>query len=314
MHASVLRYIDQVARLGSIRRAAAVLNVASSAVNRQILKLEADIGTPLFERIGNGVRPTAAGDYVIRHARETLARWQTVRSEISALAGDIHGEVRIVSIPAPLVRILPRAIEATARRHPHITFRVIDASPADHAEEMRARRPDIAILFVDRRHSGYDIVARIGMRIGAIMRPDHALASRSEVTLTDCAAYPVAMLSDPWILNAAAEAEFIHSGAQFRSVMLTNSLPMTKEVLRAGIGIGFFTPAGFIEELQSGELVHIPLAEPELSRSEIGVLIHRERQSWPAVRAVAKALIDEMAATDREIMLLSREQEPAQQA
>jgi DNA-binding transcriptional LysR family regulator len=312
MHASVLRYIDQVARLGSIRRAAAVLNVASSAVNRQILKLEADIGTPLFERIGNGVRPTAAGDYVIRHARETLARWQTVRSEISALAGDIHGEVRIVSIPAPLVRILPRAIEATARRHPHITFRVIDASPADHAEEMRARRPDIAILFIDRRHSGYDIVARIRMRIGAIMRPDHPLAGRREVTLTDCAAYPVAMLSDPWILNAAAEAEFIHSGAQFRSVMLTNSLPMTKEVLRAGIGIGFFTPVGFIEELQSGELVHVPLAEPELSRSEVGVLIHRERQGWPAVRAVAKALIDEMNATDREITLLSNEREPAE--
>jgi DNA-binding transcriptional LysR family regulator len=312
MHASVLRYIDQVARLGSIRRAAAVLNVASSAVNRQILKLEADIGTPLFERIGNGVRPTAAGDYVIRHARETLARWQTVRSEISALAGDIHGEVRIVSIPAPLVRILPRAIEATARRHPHVTFRVIDASPADHAEEMRARRPDIAILFIDRRHSGYDIVARIRMRIGAIMRPDHPLAGRREVTLTDCAAYPVAMLSDPWILNAAAEAEFIHSGAQFRSVMLTNSLPMTKEVLRAGIGIGFFTPVGFIEELQSGELVHVPLAEPELSRSEVGVLIHRERQGWPAVRAVAKALIDEMNATDREITLLSNEREPAE--
>jgi len=311
MHASVLRYIDQVARLGSIRRAAAVLNVASSAVNRQILKLEADIGTPLFERIGNGVRPTAAGDYVIRHARETLARWQTVRSEISALAGDIHGEVRIVSIPAPLVRILPRAIEATARRHPHITFRVIDASPADHAEEMRARRPDIAILFIDRRHSGYDTVARIRMRIGAIMRPDHPLAGHREVTLTDCAAYPVAMLSDPWILNAAAEAEFIHSGAQFRSVMLTNSLPMTKEVLRAGIGIGFFTPVGFIEELQSGELVHVPLAEPELSRSEVGVLIHRERQGWPAVRAVATALIEEMRTTDREITLLSKEQETA---
>ena len=101
MHAAVLRYIDQVARLGSIRRAAGVLNVASSAVNRQILKLEAEIGTSLFERVGNGVRPTAAGEYVIRHARETIARWNNVRSDISTLSGDIHGEVRIVSIPAP---------------------------------------------------------------------------------------------------------------------------------------------------------------------------------------------------------------------
>lgn len=304
MHASVLRYIDQVARLGSIRRAASVLNVASSAVNRQILKLEADMGTPLFERVGNGVRPTAAGDYVIRHARETLARWQTIQAEITALSGDVHGEIRIVSIPAPIVRILPRAIEATSRRHPHITFRVIDASPADHAEEMRARRPDVAILFIDRRQSGYDVAARIKLRLGAIMQPDHPLANRKELTLTECAAYPVAMLSDPWLLNAAAEAEFIHSGAQFRSVLLTNSLSMTKEVMRAGLGIGFFTPAGFVEELKAGELVHVPLLEQELQQSEIGLLIHRERQSWPAVRAVTASLVEEFASLERDVIAL----------
>ena len=68
--------------------------------------------------------------------------------------------------------------------------------------------------------------------------------------------------------------------------------------------IGFFTPAGFIEELQRGELVHVPLAEPEMSRSEIGLLIHRERQSWPAVRAVTKALVAEMEAADRQIAAL----------
>ena len=62
MHAAVLRYFDQVARLGSIRRAAEALHVASSAVNRQIIKLEAEIGTPLFERLRSGVRLTAAGE------------------------------------------------------------------------------------------------------------------------------------------------------------------------------------------------------------------------------------------------------------
>jgi len=123
MHAAALRYVDQVARLGSIRRAAGVLNVASSAVNRQILKLEAEIGTPLFERVGNGVRPTAAGEHVIRHVRETLSRWNDVRGEIATLSGDIHGE----AAPAHLVprhrRRAPRAYRRDARpqgryRHP----------------------------------------------------------------------------------------------------------------------------------------------------------------------------------------------------
>jgi DNA-binding transcriptional LysR family regulator len=301
MHAAVLRYIDQVARLGSIRRAASALNVASSAVNRQILKLEAEMGTPLFERVGNGVRPTAAGDYLIRHARETLAGWQNVCGAIATLSGNVHGEVRIVSIPAPIVRILPNAIVATSQRHPDITYRIIDATPQEHAEEMRARRPDIAILFIDRRYRGYDVVARIEMRLGAIMRPDHPLAGRKELSLTECAAHPVIMLSDPWILNATAEAEFTHSGAQFKATALTNSLPMTKEMMRAGLGIGFFTPAGFINELKTGELVHVPLTEPDLSLSEIGVLIHRDRRSAPAVRALGASLIEEFADLEKDI-------------
>lgn len=301
MHAAVLRYIDQVARYGSIRRAAGVLNVASSAVNRQILKLEDEMGVPLFERVGNGVRPTAAGEYLIRHARETIARWQSVQVEIASLSGDIHGEVRILSIPSPLVRLLPRAIERTSKVHPNVTFRVIDASPTDQLEEMRARRPDVAVLFVDQRRRGYHIAARIRSRLGTMMRPDHPLASRKEVTLTDCAAHPVIMLSDPWLLDATAETEFSQSGAQFRATLKTNSLSMTKDMLKAGVGIAFFTPTGFVEELKAGELVCVPLAEPDLSSSEIALLIHRERQSWPAVRALTSRLIEEFELLQRDL-------------
>ena len=112
MHAVVLGYLDQVARVGSIRRAAEKLNIASSAVNRQILKLEAEIGVPIFERRGNGVRLTPAGEQLLRHTRNTLAEWRRTRSEISAISGDIRGEVRITAIPSLLVRVVPRAIEA----------------------------------------------------------------------------------------------------------------------------------------------------------------------------------------------------------
>jgi DNA-binding transcriptional LysR family regulator len=50
MHARVLRYLDEVVRRGSIRRAAEHLHVAPTAINRQILELEAELGAPLFDR------------------------------------------------------------------------------------------------------------------------------------------------------------------------------------------------------------------------------------------------------------------------
>ncbi len=62
LHAAALGYFREVARAGSIRKAAGVLNVAASALNRQILNLEAQLGSPLFDRLPGGMRLTVAGN------------------------------------------------------------------------------------------------------------------------------------------------------------------------------------------------------------------------------------------------------------
>ncbi len=305
MHATLLKYIDQVARVGSIRKAAAVLNVASSAVNRQILKLEAEVGTKIFARVGNGVQPTPAGEKIISHARKTLAEWQDVRRGLSSLSDDVHGEVRIVSIPSLMVRILPRAIAATTSLHPNISYFAIDTGPREQTEEMRAGRPDVAVQFIDQRHRDYVIAARLKLHLGAVMRNDHVLADHESLTLTDCASFPVVMLDQPWLLSMLAEAEFSHTGALFRPIVTSNSLQLTKETIRSGLGIGFFTPVGFFDELESGEFVHVALKEPELLISEIGILVHRERQHSPAVKALVSQLIVEFSKMEEEVKRLS---------
>src|SRR5882724_5816676 len=107
MHAAVLRYFDHVARHGSIRKAADALSVASSAVNRQILRLEDELGVALFERGRGGVRPTAAGELLLRHVRETQNEYQRVCAEIASLSGAISGNVRIIALESILARFLP---------------------------------------------------------------------------------------------------------------------------------------------------------------------------------------------------------------
>ncbi|MBL0932855.1 MAG: LysR family transcriptional regulator, partial [Alphaproteobacteria bacterium] len=74
LHGRMLRYLDEIVRSGSIRKASARLNVASSAINRQLLALEAELGAPLFERLPRGLRLTAAGEMLIAHVRQTLNR------------------------------------------------------------------------------------------------------------------------------------------------------------------------------------------------------------------------------------------------
>ena len=80
LHSRLLSYLDEVARLGSMRKASARLNVASSAINRQILALEAELGTPLFLRLPRKLMLTTAGEIMIRHVRQTLKDMERVQT------------------------------------------------------------------------------------------------------------------------------------------------------------------------------------------------------------------------------------------
>jgi DNA-binding transcriptional LysR family regulator len=77
---SVSRYVDQVARSGSIQRAAKELNIAASAINRHILLPENELGVTLFERVPRGMRLTSAGDTVVTLAR----RWRSGEQRAAA--------------------------------------------------------------------------------------------------------------------------------------------------------------------------------------------------------------------------------------
>ena len=258
----------------------------------------------LFERRGNGVRLTPAGEQLLRHARSTLAEWRRTRSEIAAIAGDVGGEVLIASISALLVRVVPRAIQAIAARHPNISFRVIDVDPDEHIEEMRAARPDIALVFIDKRYRQYEIAAQLKTALGAVMRADHPLARAKTLTLTDCAAFPVVMLADAWFLDVASEAEFMQSGARFTPRVTSNSLIVMKETIKAGLGVGFFTPTGFVDEISRGELVHRPLVEPGLAASEIGIFVHRTRSAAHHISIVADELKRELQVLEKELLAM----------
>ena len=71
--------------------------------------------------------------------------------------------------------------------------------------------------------------------------------------------------------------------------------------MKAGLGLGFFTPVGFVEEIARGELKHVPLAEPGLAASEIGLFVHRTRATAHHVSIVAAELKAQFEQIEREL-------------
>ena len=114
------------------------------------------------------------------------------------------------------------------------------------------------------------------------------------------------MLADAWMLDVVSEAEFVQSGAKFSPRVTSNSMILMKETMKAGLGVGFFTPAGFIDEIARGELVHRPLVEPGLAASEIGVFVHRTRSGAHHISIVADELKRELMALEKDIQAMER--------
>ena len=292
LHSATLRYFVKVAEHGSIRRAAETLNIASSAVNRKILNLERSLGVALFKRTPHGVTPTSAGMLLLRHARETLSDFQRTIDQMDSQTGEIKGTVRITGIGSIIDCALPEALMGLSKKHEGIVLQVLNANPDDVVDGLRIGRADIGITFLDNRHRDFEVCARLNTTFGALMTSDHPLARRRSVTLTECASYDTSMFADRWTIRPLVDTEFHETGAEFRARVITNSMTVMRTAILQGVGIGFFTPIAFIEEIKRGQISFVPLHRSELVPTHIGLLTSKAALGAPAVRVLIDHLSD----------------------
>jgi DNA-binding transcriptional LysR family regulator len=192
-HLRILRYVDEVARTGSIRKAAEHLNVTASAVNRRIMDLEEELGSPLFERRPRGVRLTAAGEVFVNYLRQQSGDLERMKSQIEDLKGMRRGTVRIACSQALALEFLPREIGEFRKRHPYVSF---DVKVLDHEQAMAALAGydvDLVLVFRPPFLANFQPLMTLEQRIVAVMSSRHPLARRRTVRLRDCSAHPVAL-------------------------------------------------------------------------------------------------------------------------
>jgi DNA-binding transcriptional LysR family regulator len=191
MHAPVLKYFSEVAARGSIRKAADNLNVASSAVNRQVLKLEEELGVLLFERVPGGVLLTAAGKILKDHIRETLLSFERVQAEINNLTELNTGVVRIASLGSLMVNFLPAVVRDFNDAYGGIKIEAFERGPAESVEEVVSGHVDIALTFTHAMERPVQIVAERETPIGVVIAASHPLAKKKAINLEDCADFPL---------------------------------------------------------------------------------------------------------------------------
>lgn len=261
MHARLLTYFDAIIRYGSIRKAAEAVHVAPSAINRHLLELEAQLGTPLFERLPRGLRPTAAGEILARHVRGTLRDYDKAMSEIGQLATGVRGRITIASIESVLADLLPMAVESFASLYPRIDFEIKSCSAEDAIAQATDGSADLALIFNPPPKLSLVQAAHADFPLGVICAPDHPLTRLPAVRLSDLLGHQI-VLPDPSV-TIAEQLDIVLSttGLKLPARIRSNSITFMSRYVEAGEAILIMTPVGILDRLAAGRLVFLPLAD-----------------------------------------------------
>jgi DNA-binding transcriptional LysR family regulator len=192
-HLRLLGHVVEVARLGSIRRAAEQLNLTPSAMNRRIQDLEVEVGTPLFERRPRGVKLTTAGEMFVRYARSQIADAERMKSQVEDLRGLRRGPIQIACSQALALDFLAQRVAAFRKKHPKVVF---DLKVMDHERALAALAAydvDLALVYRPAMWPTLRVIATIPQRLVVIMKADHPLAAKKVVRLSDCIDFPAAL-------------------------------------------------------------------------------------------------------------------------
>jgi len=147
IHANWVVYFYEVVRCGSVRAAARKLNVAPSAISRQIKDLEAQLGTQLLEKTSTRLRPTAAGEAVARHASNVIKDLSYTRAVVADLNGLRRGHVSIVAAQATSTDFLPHAISELKNRFPRVSFDCDFTGTANIVPRLIDGTADVGVAF-----------------------------------------------------------------------------------------------------------------------------------------------------------------------
>jgi len=256
-----LRYFVAVGRLGSIRKAADELNVSASAIDRQILNVEADLGMPLFERLPSGMALTPAGELLLHHARQTLLNVEKIAVELGEFAQGVRGHVRMLANLSAIVEFLPEDLPGFFSTHDQLRFDLQERPSAGVVRGIDEGAADIGICSADVETRGLDTFPYRRDRLVVVAPADHPLTRRGPVHFADTLDY------DHIGLHAASS---IYLRSQYtaqqvgKSIRLRIHVPGFDAVCRmvhAGMGIGLIPDRAF-EVLSDGmNLQAVPLLD-----------------------------------------------------
>ena len=306
LHGRMLRYLDEIVRAGSIRKAGERLRVSPSAINRQLLALEETFGSPIFERLPRRLRLTAAGELLILHVRQTLKEHEQLGERIQALKGLRSGEVKVATVGLLATRPMAMLAIQLQRRYPFLKLDVRVQPLGDIIAALLGGEVELLLAYNVPYSARLQTLGSYELTLAAAMAPDHVLANQPKLRLSDCMSFPLALPNTAVSIRALLDRA-LPTKARFVPALETNSTEMLREVARTAPNLTFLNELDVADETARGLLRLVPVAELSSQRQTLSLVARRDGALDTAAYLVANEVLDVL---NRQIGLLKRPAEP----
>jgi DNA-binding transcriptional LysR family regulator len=243
----------EVARRGSVSRAAEALFVTQPTLTARLHGLERELGTPLFVRTPHGMRLTDAGRAWVPFAERALRALVDGRDVLEQVKSASAGHLMIGAAPAVGTYLLPALLEQFVAVHP----RVVVSVRTGHSEDVvdLVLRDEVQIgLGRAIRHPDLELRPFHTEELVLVCAPDHRFTQRRSVPMEEVASEKLIMFDLTSSYYEITQAAFLSAGVKLRGLMELDSIEAAKKMVERGLGVALLPRTAVAREVESKAL------------------------------------------------------------
>ena len=291
-----LRYFLCVAEEKNMTRAAERLRIAQPALSRQIARLEADLGLPVFRRTSRGVELTEAGEVLSTRAYAIMAQIAQAHHDVTSRSETPRGVVVVGLPPTPGEFIVAPLFERIKRDFPEIELRFVEGFSREL--ETKLTRGELGLAIMHDAPKREDIVVTDLLVEHLYVIGPRGSLTRDSYTLSEAVELPLIMPSRQNYLRILIDRHADSIGAELNIVQRVDGVWHLKSLVRNGHGFTILTFGGVLTEVQAGTLDARPITDPQIDWT-LCIASKADQKDKPAIQAVqtvAREIVDDLVA------------------
>ena len=232
-----LEIIRAIADTGSFTAAGEKLRVSQSAISRQILLLEEELGEAVFHRIGRRVRITPAGNSLLQLSHRVFQDLQETVTGISDTRESLRGTMRLIGGMTVCLYVFPALLAEMRRTFPSLDLKITVAGGDRSIPLLRSGAADLGLVTLPVAATDLASEPVLEEELLLITYPAHSLAKKRKIVPADLHRQPFILFEAGSVTRHLLDEFFIRERIEPDIVMETENVEIIKAMVRFGLGI-----------------------------------------------------------------------------